>query len=143
MLIHENAISKTYYDPGTHLLTLEFYGLMQRDLGLEQIEKILKFIEDKEVWGAVADITRLRGSFIKIFETLRKNYYPAVGKKGHKCKAIVVSDDIITEHLAAKLKDLIYEFDMEVQIFKDREKADHWLLQTVTKYYPVLQQDQS
>jgi len=140
MLIHENAISKTCYDPDTRLLTLEIYGLMQQDLGMEQIKKIMEFLEDKEVWGAVADITRLRGSFIKIFEVLRNEYYPLVAGKGHKCKAIVVSDDIITEHLAAKLKDLIHEFDMEVQLFKDRDKADEWLLKTITKYYPGLQQ---
>lgn len=134
--IHENAISKTAYDPETRLLFLEFYGLMNRDLGLEQIDRILDYIREKEVWGAVADIRRLRGSFIKIFEVLRNRYYPVVAGKGHRCKAIVVSDDIITEHLAEKLRDLIREFDMEVQVFKDRREAENWLRATVKKYHP-------
>jgi hypothetical protein len=138
MTIHENAISKTSYDPDTRLLTLEFYGLMKQDLGMEQITRILEFIEDSEVWGAVADIRRLRGSFIKVFDALRYAYYPVVAKKGHRCKAIVVSDDIITEHLAAKLRDMIQEFGMEVQLFKDREQAGIWIMDTLKKYHPEL-----
>ena len=138
MIIHENAISKTSYDPETHLLIIEFFGLMKQDLGMEQIEKILGFIKDKKVWGAIADIRRLRGSFIKVFDVLRSSYYPAVAEKGHRCKAIVVSDDIITEHLADKLRDMIREFDMEVQVFKDRRQAETWIHEALKKHYPQL-----
>ncbi len=100
---------------------------MQQELMMEQIRKILEFIREKEIWGAVADITRLRGSFIKVLEVLRNTCYPAVEEKGHRCKAIVVSDDLITEHVATKLRDLIRDFNMNVQLFKDRIKVDGWI----------------
>ena len=54
------------------------------------------------------------------------------------CKAIFVSDDIITGHLAEKLRDMIREFDMEVQVFRDRAEAENWLRKAMKKYHPEL-----
>ena len=138
MVIHENAISKSEYDVETHLLRLECFGLMDLELGMEQICKILDFLKDREIWGAIADIRHLRGSFIKLFDALGNIYYPVVAAKGHRCKAIVVSDDIITAHLAEKLRDVIREFKIEVRIFRDPESARSWILERLKDHYPEL-----
>jgi hypothetical protein len=77
MLIHENAISETGYDPEFRRLIPVFYGLMQQDHWMEEIPAFISF---RLAGGMVPDPVRdgdINGTEVRVFSIPSKFNLPS------------------------------------------------------------------
>ncbi len=56
-----------------------------------------------------------------------RNGFLVAVESGLKYIAYVVSDDIITQNLILKVKDMVVSFHVKVPILKSRKEAEEWL----------------
>lgn len=123
MLIFENRISKSFYNSDEGIIRYEFYGRANPDLMIEQLGSMLEYTENRSVFGIFADIKKLQGSFIKIFDWLRDEYYPNLIPRGLTVIAFVVSTDLIAQSLTEKISEMLKEKGVKVKAFKNYEDA--------------------
>lgn len=123
MLIFENRISKSFYNVEEGIIRYEFYGRANPELMIEQLGTMLKYTEGKTVHGIFADIKKLQGSFIKIFDWLREEYYPNLIPRGLSVIAFVVSTDLIAQTLTEKISEMLKDQGVKVRAFRNYEDA--------------------
>jgi len=132
-LIYKNKISETYYDTDNKVIRYVYSGIMDRKITEEQIQAVLDFSKDKTVYGIYLDIRYLMGSFSKFFDYLREVYYPFMIDHGLYCKVIVVSDDLITNHLTELLYNMLCDLGIKARVFKKPAEAEQWLDEVLVK----------
>ncbi len=128
ILIYKNKISKTYYDADKRVIYYEFAGIMDRKATEIQLNFVLDFVRSREVYGMLLDIRKLMGSFSKLLSFLQEVYYPIMLERGLYCKAIVVSNDIITNHLAEQLHKMLVGIGVKANIFHEIHDANEWMV---------------
>lgn len=135
-LIYKNKISETYYDHDNSVISYIYSGNMDRKITKVQLQAVLDFLEDKTVYGIYLDIRYLMGSFSKLLEYLKKDYYPFMLNHGLHCKVIVVSKDLITSHLSKLLYDILSDLGINARVFKNPTETKKWLEEVLAKRIP-------
>lgn len=133
MVIYKDKISTIEYDEESHNVTYLENGLANRDLLLGQHQSVLDFSENARVTSVIADFRKLQGSFKSVFEYLNHTYYPTLKSRGLVCKAFIVSDDIINNHLTNLLVKDLKRQGIEAALFTNTKAAGKWV-KTCTNY---------
>ena len=100
MIIYKDKISTIEYDHVSQNITYSERGIANKELLLSQLRSVMEFSKTQTISSVIADFRNMRGSFKSIFDFLNEIYYPTLKSRGLICNAIVVSDDIINNHLA-------------------------------------------
>ena len=99
MIIYKDKISTIEYDVDSENITYNEHGFAKKELLIEQLKAVLEFSKTHRVASSIADFRKLQGSFKNIFDYLNTEYYPALKAQGLKCKAFIISEDIISTYL--------------------------------------------
>jgi len=132
MLVFENKISSINYDEKHKLITYTEHGISKKELIIDQLKAVIEFSESNSITGIIADFRNLQGSFKNTFEFLNTKYYPIMKARGLICKAFVVTEDIINNHLANNLIDTLAYHSIKASLFSDTQKAHNWVIKTTT-----------
>ena len=127
MIIYTDKISTIEYDNENQNITYLEHGLSNKDLLMGQFRSVLEFSKKETISSVVADLRNLRGSFKNVFEYLNDTYYPTLKWRGLICKAFIVSDDIINNHLAELLSDDLKKIGIEAAVFTNPRAAGKWV----------------
>lgn len=127
MIIYTDKISTIEYDNENQNITYLEHGLSNKDLLMGQFRSVLEFSKKETISSVVADLRNLRGSFKNVFEYLNDTYYPTLKSRGLICKAFIVSDDIINNHLAELLSDDLKKIGIEAAVFTNPRAAGKWV----------------
>lgn len=127
MIIYQDRISTIEYDPKSHNITYIEHGFAKKELLIKQLQTVMEFSKTNKVSSTIADFRRLQGSFKNIFDYLNNHYYPALKSQGLKCKAFIVSEDIISNYLTNELVENLKKFGINAAIFSNTKKAGEWV----------------
>lgn len=127
MIIYKDKISTIEYDNENQNITYLEHGLSNKDLLMGQFKTVLEFSKKETISSVIADLRDLRGSFKNVFEYLNGTYYPALKSRGLVCKAFIVSDDIINNHLAEELSNDLKNMGIEAAVFSNPRAAGKWV----------------
>ncbi len=127
MIIAENKVGVTSFFEKEKMLVSVYGGLVDIDLVIEHLKKIIEFYKQNEVNGSVVDISTVLGSFAKIMAFLESDYCPVAIKNGLKVQAYVASDDLIIKNLSARLEMMASMFNIQSEVFKSRNEAEEWV----------------
>ena len=130
MLVFENKISSIEYDEKHKLITYTEHGISKKELIIDQLKAVIEFSETNSIIGIIADFRNLQGSFKNTFDFLNNQYYPIMKTRGLRCKAFVVSEDLINNHLANNLIDSLEQHGIKAALFSDSQKANNWVIKT-------------
>ncbi len=129
MIIYTDKISTIYYDKDSQNITYLENGFAKQELLMEQLKVVLEFSKTNKVSSVVADFRKMYGSFQNLFKFLDEVYYPTLKSQGLKCKAFILSEDIISKHLTNKLLIGLNKLEIPAAIFSDTESAVKWVEQ--------------
>ncbi len=129
MIIYTDKISTIYYDKDNQNITYLENGLAKQELLMEQLKIVLEFSKTNKVSSVIADFRKMYGSFQNLFKFLDEVYYPTLKSRGLKCKAFILSEDIINKHLTNKLLIGLSKLGISAAIFSDTESAVKWVEQ--------------
>ena len=127
VIIAENKLVTTFFNSEEKILVSEYKGRVKIDLALEHLAQLVRFYDENEVKGSVADLSKLHGSFAKVTDFLTTSYYPAGSKSGLQCQAYVVSNDLIIENLGFQLNALASKFGIRSIVGTSRIDAEKWV----------------
>lgn len=127
MIIAQNKLASTFYIEEENILVSIYKGRTDIGLALEHLAKIVEFYKTNKVLGSVVDLKGLHGSFSKVFEYMKNSYYPIAIENGLKSQVYVLSQDLITNNLGLKLKEMAVSFKLKSEVFSDREEAKKWV----------------
>jgi len=130
MIIFKNKISTIEYDKANKLITYTEHGISKKELIIDQLKAVIEFSKSNSITCIIADFRNLQGSFKNSFEFLNTKYYPKMKARGVVCKAFVVTEDIINNHLANGLIDDLEQHGIKAALFSDTEKAFKWVIET-------------
>lgn len=125
--VFHNKQGEFKYNKDLNILYATFYGIINLELASELIKSAADFALSNKVYGVVADVTKLRGSYLKLFDLLIDDIYPPLIDKGMKVHATVISDDVIVEHVTSKLEKRRLQMGIESKTFTKIELADTWV----------------
>jgi hypothetical protein len=129
MIVNKTKISTAEYDSQNKTITYFEHGIAQNKLILEQLQAVLEFSKTHPVVSIIADFRNLQGSFKGVFDFLHDVYYPTLKSRGLKCKAFILSLDIINNYLANELVAGLKKHGIDAAIFSDPESANKWVQQ--------------
>lgn len=115
------------YDDESKIMHVIFHGILKQELAMEHFDAILEFALNNPIHCILADLTQLRGSYIKFFDYFQENAYPKLLTNGFRAHAIIISDDLIVENISKKLSKLHLQMGIESKIFTHLEKGEKWL----------------
>ncbi len=129
MIIYKDKISTIEYDKDSQNITYNERGFAKKELLIQQLKAVIDFSKTHYVASTIADFRRLQGSFKNIFEYLNSEYYPALKSQGIKCKAFIISEDIISTYLTNELVKDIRNLGIDAAIFSNTASAGNWVRQ--------------
>ena len=132
MIVFTNKISTVEYDPKHKIITYSEHGIAKKDLIIDQLKAVIDFGETNSITGIIGDFRNLQGSFKNAFEFLNTEYYPLMKERGLICKAFVVSEDIINNHLANNLIESLEQHGIKAALFSTTQEASTWVIKTST-----------
>lgn len=127
MLVAQNKLGTTVFLQEAKILVSVYKGRAHTRLALEHLAHIVEFYKSNKVLGAVVDLKEVHGSFAKVFGYMKLKLNPAAVKSGLKCQVYVLSQDLITNNLGLKLKEMAVSFKLKSEVFSDREEAKKWV----------------
>ena len=129
MIIYKDKISTIEYDVDSENITYNEHGFAKKELLIEQLKAVMKFSKTNHVASSIADFRKLQGSFKNVFEYLNTEYYPALKSQGMKCKAFIISEDIISTYLTNELVKDLRKQGIDAAIFSNTASAGSWVSQ--------------
>ncbi len=129
MIIYTDKISTIEYDEESQNITYLGRGFANKDLFIDQLKAVIEFSKTSKVTSTIADLRRLQGSFKNIFDYLHNEYYPALKSQGLKCKAFIISEDIISTYLTNELVKDLNKRGIDAAIFSTTKAAGQWVQQ--------------
>lgn len=129
MIIYKDKISTIEYDEQSQNITYLEHGFAKKELLIDQLRAVIEFSKKNHITSAIADFRKLQGSFKNIFEYLNIEYYPALKSQGLKCKAFVISEDIISTYLTNELVKDLKKQGIDAAIFSTTSSAGNWVNQ--------------
>ena len=129
MIIYTDKISTIEYDKNSRNVTYVEHGLANKELLIQQFKAVVAFSKTTPVTSAIIDFRKLHGSFKNIFEYLNQEYYPAIKSQGLKCKAFIISEDIISNYLTNELVEDLQKQGIEAATFSTTQAAGEWINQ--------------
>ncbi len=129
MIIYKDKISTIEYDKKSKNITYNERGFAKKELLIAQLKAVMEFSKTNRVISTIADFRRLQGSFKNIFEYLNTEYYPALKSQGIKCKAFIISEDIISTYLTNELVKDLKKQGIDAAIFSNTASAGTWVSQ--------------
>ena len=127
MIIYKDKISTIEYDHVSQNITYSERGIANKELLLSQLRSVMEFSKTQTISSVIADFRNMRGSFKSIFDFLNEIYYPTLKSRGLICNAIVVSDDIINNHLANLLLEDLKKQGIDAATFGNTRAATKWV----------------
>jgi len=129
MIIYKDKISTIEYDPESQNITYNERGFAKKELLINQLKAVMEFSKENRIASSIADYRRLQGSFKNVFEYLNTEYYPALKSQGMKCKAFIISEDIISTYLTNELVKDLRKQGIDAAIFSNTASAGSWVSQ--------------
>ncbi len=129
MIIYKDKISTIEYDVDSENITYNEHGFAKKELLIEQLKTVMEFSKTNHIASSIADFRRLQGSFKNVFEYLNTEYYPALKSQGMKCKAFIISEDIISTYLTNELVKDLRKQGIDAAIFSNTASAGSWVSQ--------------
>jgi len=129
MIIYKDKISTIEYDAESRNITYNERGFAKKELLIQQLKAVMDFSKTHHVASTIADYRRLQGSFKNIFDYLNTEYYPALKSQGLKCKAFIISEDIISTYLTNELVKDLKKQGINAAIFSNTASAGNWVSQ--------------
>jgi len=129
MIIYRDKISTIEYDVNSQNITYIERGFAKKELLIQQLKAVMDFSKTNHVASTIADYRRLQGSFKNIFDYLNTEYYPALKSQGLKCKAFIISEDIISTYLTNELVKDLRKQGINAAIFSNTASAGNWVSQ--------------
>ncbi len=127
MIIYKDKISTIEYDPESQNITYNERGFAKKELLINQLKAVMEFSKENRIASSIADYRRLQGSFKNVFEYLNTEYYPALKSQGMKCKAFIISEDIISTYLTNELVKDLKKQGIDAAIFSNTASAGNWV----------------
>ncbi len=127
ILICSNKIAEVKYNTKNKIIFANYHGIIEYDLAEEVIKSINQVAVNNGINGAIADISKLRGSFYRLMEYMANEGFPLLIKHGLRVYAQVISEDIIIHNLSNKVNNIGKELGIESKIFNDNNKAEEWV----------------
>ena len=131
MIVAQNKLGTTVFLPEEKILVSVYKGRAITKLALEHLAMIVEFYKSNKVLGAVIDLKEVHGSFVNVFGYMKKKLIPIAVKSGLKCQVYVLSEDLITNNLGIKLKEMSISFNLMSEVFSDRDEAKKWVILNV------------
>lgn len=127
VIIYRDKISRIEYNKESQNITYYEHGFAKKELLIEQLKVVMEFSKTSSVYSVITDFRKLQGSFKNIFSYLNEEYYPALKSQGLKCKAFIVSEDIISNHLTNELVKNLKNKGIHAAIFSTTKAAAQWV----------------
>lgn len=127
MIIAKNQMAVTHFIEEEKMLISVYSGLVDIDLSIEHLKKLIKFYKENDVRKSIVDVSKVLGSFVKVLAFLESDYYPAAIENGLKAQVYIASDDLIIKNLSARLEMMAAMFDITSAVVKTREQAERWV----------------
>ncbi len=132
-LIFSNKVADIYYYPNNKMLIAIYHGLVEYNLLQEIIELINATAVDKGIAGALADVTKLRGSYQRLLGYMEDTGAPLLIENGYIAQAQIISDDLIMKNLSAKVEKIMTSLSVNFKVFTDRKEGEEWLNKVLAK----------
>ena len=126
MIVYKDKISTIEYDNEHQNITYLEHGLSNKDLLMGQFKSVLEFSKKETVSSVIVDLRELHGSFKNVFHYLNNTYYPTLKSRGLICKAFIVTDDLINNHLVGILCSNLKNMGIESAVFSNPRAARKW-----------------
>lgn len=127
MILEQNNFGISSFDKKKGILQEQFRGRFNIDMLTDHFEAIDNFLKSNKAKGSIVDIGKVYGSFYKILEYVELAYFPTLERSGIRYQAYIISEDLMIQNLINRVKELSTQFNIEIQIFYDRELANSWL----------------
>lgn len=127
MILEQNSFGISSFDKKKGILQEHFKGRFQIDMLTVHFKAIENFLSLKKAKASIVDISKVYGSFAKILEYVELAYFPTLERSGIRYQAYIISEDLMIQNLINRVKELSTQFNIEIQIFYDRELANSWL----------------
>ena len=131
IVLTNNQLCYSVYDTEHKILHSTFRGRFNKDLNLKHLRVVSEFSKENEILGSIVDVTKLRGSFAGMFETMETKTLPGIKKAGFRFVAYVISDDILMRAVIKKWVEIAKGLNLKIEIFEDLVDAKDWIINAI------------
>lgn len=125
-LIFSNKMGDIYYFPERKILSTVYNGLVEYDLFAEIIKVVNETAKNEGIHGALADVSKLRGSFHRLLQYMEDIGFPHLVDYGLRVQAQVISDDLMMKNLISKVNEILTSLGVKHKTFEDQEEGYKW-----------------
>jgi hypothetical protein len=126
-LILKNAMVEVHYDNERKLMTYEWHGLVNTNVGIETFKATMAFIRTHQCHFVLHDATLIKGTFTKMNDFMRTEVAPNFEKHGGLRSALVMSKDVFTIFAINQYLKMGKISIAETKLFSTRDQAMKWL----------------
>ena len=131
IVLTDNQLCYSVYDAEHKILHSTFRGRFNKELNLSHLKIVREFSMDHVILGSIVDVTKLRGSFAGMFETMETKTLPGVKKAGFKYVAYVLSDDILMKAVIDKWVEIAKGLNLTIEKFENIDEAKKWIIKAI------------
>ncbi|MEN8248767.1 MAG: hypothetical protein ABFS32_07525 [Bacteroidota bacterium] len=131
IIITDNDLCYSVYNQEQKIIQSTYRGRFNREQNLSHLRRVMEFSKDHVILGSIVDLSKLRGSFTGMFDTMEHETLPGVKKAGFRYVAYVLSDDILIEHATKKWIDIAKGLSLTIETFGNEEEAENWLIKSI------------
>jgi hypothetical protein len=115
------------YNADLKLLTYQWTGMVNFDLGVEAFKKTMQFIQTHPCHFVLHDATGMAGTFTKLNDFMSKEVALNFEKHGGKRSALVVSSDVFSLFAINQYLKVVRTNSVEIKLFRNVEAGMAWL----------------
>lgn len=127
-IIFSNKMGDIYYFSEEKILATVYNGLVEYDLFAEIIKVVNDTAMNNGIHGALADVSKLRGSFHRLLQYMEEIGFPHLVDFGLSVQAQIISDDLMMINLVSKVNEILASLGVNYKTFEDRDEGYNWLL---------------
>lgn len=127
-IIFSNKMGDIYYFSEKKILATVYNGLVEYDLFAEIIKVVNDTAMNNGIHGALADVSKLRGSFHRLLLYMEEIGFPHLVDYGLSVQAQIISDDLMMINLVSKVNEILASLGVNYKTFEDRDEGYNWLL---------------
>ena len=131
IVLTDNQLCFSVYDTEHKILHSTFKGRFDKELNLKHLKIVSEFSKEHPILGSIVDVTKLRGSFAGMFETMETKTLPGIKKAGFKFVAYVLSDDILMKAVIKKWIEIAKGLNLKIEMFDNITDAKNWIIRAI------------
>ena len=131
IVLTDNQLCYSVYYTDKKILHSTFRGRFDKELNTRHLKTVREFSETHQILGSIVDLTKLRGSYASMFETMENKSLPSIKKAGFKYVAYVLSEDILMKAVTQKWIEIAKGLNLNIETFDDVDDAKSWITNAV------------